>query len=52
MLKYAPRCKDCDCVLLSDYARKLGTCPECEGQEEDEVLDLEDEIEKLFENKA
>ena len=47
-----PRCKDCDCVLWSDYARKLGVCPECEGQEEDEKLDLEDEIEKLFENNA
>ena len=46
-----PRCKDCDCILWSDYARKLGVCPECEGQE-DEKLDLEDEIEKLFENNA
>ena len=52
MLKYAPRCKDCDCVLWSDYARKLGICPECEGQDEDEKLNLEDEIEKLFENNA
>jgi len=49
MLKYAARCKDCDCTLWSDYDRKLGICPECEGQEEDEKLDLEDELEILLE---
>jgi len=52
MIKHLPRCKDCDCTLWSDYARKLGICQECGGQEEDERLDLEDEIEKLFESNA
>lgn len=48
MLKYLPRCKDCDCALWSDYARKLGVCPECEG-EEDEQLDLEEKLEIFLE---
>lgn len=49
MIKYTPRCKDCDCTLWSDYARKLGVCTECEGQEEDEQLDLEEKLEILLE---
>ena len=49
MNKYLPRCKDCDCALWSEYARELGVCPECEGQEEGERLDLEDELEILLE---
>lgn len=47
MIKYIPRCKDCDCALWSEYARKLGVCPECEGQEEH--LDLEGNLEILLE---
>ena len=49
MNKYILRCKDCDCVLWSEYARRLGVCPECGGQEETERLDLEDELEILLE---
>lgn len=50
MIKFTKRCKDCDCALWSEYARKLSVCPECEGQEENERLDLEDELEILLEN--
>jgi phage FluMu protein Com len=42
------RCNDCDCLLWSDEAKKLKLCPECQGEEEDEILDLEDQLDILL----
>lgn len=47
MLTKNIRCKSCDCILWSSYARAIGLCPECETEDE-ELLDLEDELEKLL----
>lgn len=41
-LKYS--CQSCDCTLWSDYSRKLGVCPECESQDEDDSTDLEERL--------
>ena len=40
-------CQHCATRLWSDYAKKLGVCPECE--EPDKPLqDLEDDLESIF----
>lgn len=41
------RCKDCDCQLFSSQAKALKLCPECQGETEDENLDLEGQLENL-----
>lgn len=52
MFKLTVRCKDCDCQLFSAQAKELELCPECQGDNEEFLLDLEDQLEKLFENKT
>ena len=47
MLTKAIRCKSCDCILWSNYAKAIEICPECEVEDE-ELLDIEDELEKLL----
>lgn len=44
------RCKDCDCQLFSDHAKALKLCPECQGETENEILDLEEQLENLLNN--
>ena len=42
------RCKDCDCQLFSSQAKALELCPECQGEKEEEILDLDDQLENLL----
>ena len=44
------KCKECEDTLWSMYSQEKGICSECEGQEENERLDVEDELEILLEN--
>lgn len=49
---YRPvRCNDCDCLLWSDESKKLKLCPECRWVDEEGCGNLEERLEKLFENE-
>jgi hypothetical protein len=48
------RCKDCDCRLWSNEAKKIGLCPECfayennfEEADSGEEKDLEDRLDSV-----
>jgi hypothetical protein len=46
-MTYNPtRCKDCDTLLWSAYAKELGLCPECENVDESPATDLETAFEE------
>ena len=46
---YKPtRCKECDSLLWSDYAKKICLCPECEEVDQDGLLDAEEILDKLL----
>jgi hypothetical protein len=44
------QCSECDVKLWSDLSKERGMCPEC-FEPDREVLDLEDELEKILEEQ-
>ncbi|MNG06699.1 hypothetical protein D3C84_899560 [compost metagenome] len=43
----AIRCKECDAMLWSDYAKSIKTCPDCETPDKEEK-DLEDQLGEIM----
>lgn len=41
------RCKDCDAMLWSEYAKKIKACPDCEMPDKEDK-DLEDQLEEIM----